>query len=73
MTVIRPDGTIQESSVYDGEGNLIQTTDAAGSRVRYTYDFGNRQTEVRTGGQASQKYVYDAAGNITGIEVFMIH
>ena len=68
VTVIRPDGTIQESSVYDGEGNLIQTTDAAGSRVRYTYDFGGRQTEIRTGGQASQKYVYDAAGNITGIE-----
>ena len=68
VTVIRPDGTIQESSVYDEEGNLIQTTDAAGSRVRYTYDFGGRQTEVRTGGQASQKYVYDAAGNITGIE-----
>ena len=42
--------------------------DAAGSRVRYTYDFGGRQTEVRTGGQASQKYVYDAAGNIIGVE-----
>ena len=68
VTVIRPDGTIQESSVYDEEGNLIQTTDAAGSRVRYTYDFGGRQTEIRTGGQASQKYVYDAAGNIVGIE-----
>ena len=68
VTVIRLDGTIQESSVYDGEGNLIQTTDAAGSRVRYTYDFGGRQTEIRTGGQASQKYVYDAAGNIVGIE-----
>ena len=68
LTVIRPDGTIQESSVYDEERNLIQTTDAAGSRVRYTYDFGGRQTEIRTGGQASQKYVYDAAGNITGIE-----
>ena len=68
LTVIRPDGTIQESSVYDEEGNLIQTTDAAGSRVRYTYDFGGRQTEIRTGGQASQKYVYDAAGNIVGIE-----
>ena len=68
LTVIRPDGTIQESSVYDEEGNLIQTTDAAGSRVRYAYDFGNRRTQIRTGGQASQKYVYDAAGNITGIE-----
>ena len=68
LTVIRPDGIIQESSVYDEEGNLIQTTDAAGSRVRYAYDFGGRQTEIRTGGQASQKYVYDAAGNIVGIE-----
>ena len=52
LTVIRPDGIIQESSVYDAEGNLIQTTDAAGSRVRYPHDFGNRQTEIRTGGQA---------------------
>ena len=33
MTVIRPDGTIQESSVYDGEGNPIQTdrTDLRGA------------------------------------------
>ena len=68
LTVVRPDGTVPESSVYDEEGNLIQTTDAAGSRVRYAYDFGNRRTQIRTGGQASQKYVYDAAGNITSVE-----
>ena len=75
LTVIRPTRTIQESSVYDEEGNLIQTTDAAGSRVRYAYDFGNRRTPDPPAGRHRRSMctmrretspVWSGAGNRTG-------
>lgn len=51
---------------YDEEGRIltvIRTADAAGSGAGFTYDFGGRRTRVRTTGQASQEYEYDALGN----------
>ena len=67
LTVIRPDGIIQESNLYDAEGNLIHTHDGTGKGVDIEYDIGGRRTKIMTKGKASQQYVYDAPGNITGI------
>ncbi len=62
-----PDGIIQESNLYDAEGNLIHTHDGTGKGVDIEYDIGGRRTKIMTKGKASQQYVYDAPGNITGI------
>ena len=67
LTVVRPDGIIQESNLYDAEGNLIHTHDGTGKGVDIEYDIGGRRTKIMTKGKASQQYVYDAPGNITGI------
>ncbi len=67
LTVIRPDGIIQESNLYDIEGNLIHTHNGTGNGVDMEYDIGGRRTKIMTKGKASQQYVYDAPGNITGI------
>ena len=67
LTVIRADGTIQESNTYDAEGNLIHTQDGTGNGADMEYDLGGRRTKISTRGKASQQYEYDALGNITGI------
>lgn len=67
LTVIRADGTIQESNTYDAEGNLIHTQDGTGNGADMEYDLGGRRTKITTRGKASQQYEYDALGNITGI------
>lgn len=67
LTVVRPDGIIQESNLYDIEGNLIHTHNGTGNGVDIEYDIGGRRTKIMTKGKASQQYVYDAPGNITGI------
>ena len=67
LTVIRADGIIQESNTYDIEGNLIHTQDATVNGIDIEYDLGGRRTKIATKGKASQRYLYDAFGNITGI------
>ncbi|WP_207650876.1 RHS repeat-associated core domain-containing protein [Anaerocolumna jejuensis] len=67
LTILRPDGKLQESYVYDTDGNLIQTLDGTGSGARFDYDLGGRRTRVETEGKATQSYTYDAYGNITGL------
>ncbi|MEE1255056.1 MAG: DUF6531 domain-containing protein, partial [Lachnospiraceae bacterium] len=67
MTVIRADGSIQESNVYDSDGQLIATTDGTGAGANFHYDLGGRRTRIETKGNASQQYEYDALGNITGV------
>ncbi len=65
LTVIAPDGTLQETNVYDEAGQLLQTLDGEGNGVSYTYDLGGRRTRIATTGQASQSYTYDALGHVT--------
>ena len=67
LTVIRADGSIQESNVYDSEGQLIATTDGTGAGADFHYDLGGRRTRIETKGNATQQYEYDALGNITGV------
>ena len=67
LTVIRADGSIQESNVYDSDGQLIATTDGTGAGAHFHYDLGGRRTRIETKGNATQQYEYDALGNITGV------
>ncbi|MCH5345239.1 MAG: RHS repeat protein [Acetatifactor sp.] len=67
VTTILADGTVQETNIYDDEGQLVQVLDGAGNGASFRYDFGGRRTEIRTTGQAVQQYEYDARGNITGV------
>lgn len=67
LSVIRADGTIQETNTYDADGQLIRSLDGSGSGASFRYDLGGRRTDIETMGKASQQFQYDASGNITGI------
>ena len=45
----------------------LSTHNGTGKGVDIEYDIGGRRTKIMTKGKASQQYVYDAPGNITGI------
>jgi len=61
-------GTILRNSqfVYDGQGNLIESTDARGSITKMTYTNGRLMTQTRgygTPDATMTSYTYDAYGN----------
>jgi RHS repeat-associated protein len=67
------DGTGTPSRLYDGDGNITQSTDAAGHTVSYTYDSLNRKTGIYetdlahqspgAAGNQVRAWVYDNSNN----------
>lgn len=57
-----PAGTT--SGTYDGRGNLLSATDAAGGTMRYAYDAAARLTSATDPDGGTWGYDYDAAGNL---------
>ena len=57
-----PAGTTSGS--YDGRGNLLSATDAAGGTMRYAYDAAARLTSAIGPDGGKWGYGYDAAGNL---------
>ena len=54
---------------YDNAGNLIAETDTTTHvTTTYTYDYGNRLTEVTTGGTVVATYTYNALDQRIGID-----
>lgn len=51
FTVIRPDGIIQESNIYDSERNLIHTQDGTRNGVDMEYDLERRRTGIAINGE----------------------
>ncbi|MHB0879520.1 RHS repeat-associated core domain-containing protein [Paenibacillus sp. SEL1] len=71
IEVANPYGQIMERSRYNEFGELVSKMDG-GVGVEYTYTLGGRVKQVMTPAKAGQgivkqEYIYDAAGNITGI------
>ncbi|WCM60080.1 RHS repeat-associated core domain-containing protein [Paenibacillus polymyxa] len=71
IEVADPYGQIMERSRYNEFGELVSKMDG-GVGVEYTYTLGGRVKQVMTPAKAGQgivkqEYIYDAAGNITGI------
>ncbi|KAF1006253.1 MAG: putative deoxyribonuclease RhsB [Luteibacter sp.] len=56
--------------VYDAVGNVIQTTDADGVVLKYTFDGASRLTDLTDGQGNRIHYTLDAAGNRTKEETF---
>lgn len=59
---------------YDGNGNLIETTDSRNKKVSYTYDQLNRKTgqyaaaaNAQTTSNRLASWVYDNSDNVTGV------
>jgi YD repeat-containing protein len=53
---------------YDGNGNVVAATNAAGTTTYYVYDGKNRLTDVRTSSSSSTtRYFYDADGRLTAV------
>ncbi|MCJ2186968.1 GH-E family nuclease [Novosphingobium beihaiensis] len=55
---------------YDGRGNIIKTTDAAGNVTTFFYDDLNRKTAQIDPLGVYTSYAYDANGNVTDIKVY---
>ncbi len=57
---------------YDGDGNLVLTTDADGNQTMYVYDGANRQVQMIEGYgsavQATTTYTYDNAGDLVSVK-----
>ncbi len=61
---IYPDGN-GESAFYDKNGNLYQRQKSDGSYITYTYDYGNRLTNIKYTHLAATSFSYDADGRKT--------
>ena len=63
---------VQVQNVYDGDGNLVMTTDANNNQTKYVYDGANRQIQMIEGYgstvQAATTYTYDKAGDLVSIK-----
>ncbi|HEY0534997.1 MAG TPA: RHS repeat-associated core domain-containing protein [Actinoplanes sp.] len=72
-----PDAGSDSGQVYDADGNLLQTTDARGKTVSYTYDALSRKTAEYASTVAAQKpgaagnqvagWVYDNSTGVAGV------
>lgn len=63
-------GVPTETIVYDANGNVIRTTDAAGATSVFYYDALNRKTsEVNALGTVTT-YAYDANGNVEKVRIY---
>ncbi|WP_369928419.1 RHS repeat-associated core domain-containing protein [Xanthomonas sp. NCPPB 2632] len=58
------------SLTYDAVGNVVQTTDADGVVLKYTFDDASRLTDITDGAGNRVHYTLDAAGNRTKEETF---
>lgn len=56
----------QVSYAYDGNGNIVSETDAAGTTT-FTYDALNRMTRKTLPGGSSITYAFDEIGNVTSL------
>jgi len=54
---------VVESRVYDGEGNLTNTTDAAGNSTSFEYNSLNQLTLVTHPDTSTEAFTYDGQGN----------
>ncbi|WP_105616994.1 RHS repeat-associated core domain-containing protein [Vallitalea okinawensis] len=66
-TVTNELGQVIQRYVYNDKGNIKKLIDANGHAIQYSYDIGNRVTEIITpeaDGKSSIRYTYDANGNI---------
>ena len=63
------EGTLLETTTYDGLDNVVLTTDAEGRQTRFEYDKANRLHRKTDGFGTSDAslttYAYDANGNLT--------
>ncbi len=61
-----------EQKQYDGDGNLVMSTDADGNVTKYVYDGANRQVEmIQAFGspvQATTTYTYDKVGDLVSVK-----
>ena len=64
--VISPDGSRLRLTEYNEYGEKVSEGDGR-SRVQTIYDRAGRRIRVTTQEGSSQEYIYDAAGNVTGI------
>ena len=69
-----PDAGATTAIAYDADGNLLQSTDARGKTISYTYDALGRKTgeyDAPTALQSTSNqldsWVYDNANNVTGV------
>lgn len=77
VSKIDPDAGPTTGMVYDGADNLLQSTDARGKTVSYTYDVMNRKTgkyaaavaDQKPGGTGNQMsgWVYDNSNGVAGV------
>jgi len=66
ISVTRPDNTVMATG-YDGDGNVISTTDALSRTTVYVYDPLNRLVRATDPLNRTTAYAYDRAGNRTGL------
>jgi RHS repeat-associated protein len=72
-----PDAGVSTGMTYDGSGNLLQSTDARGKTVSYSYDALSRKTgkfastvagqQAGAAGNQTAAWVYDNSTNVAGL------
>ncbi|MCB5426409.1 LysM peptidoglycan-binding domain-containing protein [Altererythrobacter sp. CC-YST694] len=63
-------GAPTETLIYDANGNVIKSVDAAGATTVFFYDALNRKTAEINALGTYTTYAYDEAGNVTSIRIY---
>lgn len=67
ISVVDMEGTRTTYNRYNRASEVLEETDAVGNGVQFSYDFAGRRISIKTAGNSTQEYEYDAIGNIIGI------
>lgn len=65
LDIIDPRGISVARNIYDDDGRLIATIDAAGNRIEYNHDLDGRREIVRDRLGNETVFIYDEDGNVT--------